>query len=213
MPIEPNHIPIYHITHVNNVSRILKEDGLWSDAQCLERGLMPANVAHLQLKERRMERQVPLPVGGTLGNYVPFYFCNRSPMLYSIHSGCVADCAGDQRDMVYLVSSVGQVLQYTQEWCFTDGHAVLETTKFYENIDACDKIDWPVIDSWSWKDTLGDNDRKRRKQAEFLVKNFFSWSLIERVGVHDMRQKEVVNQLLNAHAHCPILNIEPQWYY
>jgi hypothetical protein len=32
-------IPIYHITHIDNLSLILKETGLWSDAQRIERGL------------------------------------------------------------------------------------------------------------------------------------------------------------------------------
>lgn len=69
-----------------------------------------------------------------------------------------------------------------------------------------------MIDHWSWKNTQEDNDRKRRKQAELLVKDFFPWYLIETIGVYDKAHKEVVKQLL-VQPNDPIINIEPKWYY
>jgi hypothetical protein len=206
------HIPIYHITHVDNLSLILKETGLWSDAQRIERGLTSTNIAHSALKERRLITQIPLLTGNTLGVYVPFYFCNRSPMLYSIHTESVEGYASGQKEIVYLVSSLERVVRHTNDWCFTDGHGVEAVTQFYTNRNEIPKIDWNVIDHWSWKNTQEDNDRKRRKQAEFLVKDFFPWHLIEKIGVYDKAHKEFVEQLL-VQPNDPIINIEPKWYY
>lgn len=206
------HIPIYHITHIDNIPLILKEGGLWSDAQRISRGLMSTNIAHSALKERRLATQLPLVAGDTLGAYVPFYFCNRSPMLYSIHTESVAEYVGGQQQIVYLVSSVEQVFRHTANWCFTDGHGVEAFTQFYTNKNDFNKIDWTVIDHWSWKNTQEDNDRKRRKQAEFLVKDFFPWSLVEKIGVYNKEQQGLVERLI-IQSNRPVLNIEPKWYY
>lgn len=206
------HIPIYHITHIDNLSLILKENGLWSDTQRMERGLTSKNIAHSALKERRLRTQIPLVSGNTLGIYVPFYFCNRSPMLYSIHTESVDGYVGGQKEIVYLVSSVEQAVHHINDWCFTDGHGVEAVTQFYVNRNELCKIDWNVIDHWSWKNTQEDNDRKRRKQAEFLVKDFFPWPLIEKIGVYDKVHQGVVEKLLT-NGNDPKVNIEAKWYY
>jgi hypothetical protein len=57
------------------------------------------------------------------------------------------------------------------EWCFTDGHAKNHLTKFFNNLDKLDDLDWEMIRSQYWHNTEEDYDRIRRKQAEFLVKS------------------------------------------
>jgi hypothetical protein len=106
---------IYHITHIDNIPRIQAEGGLVCDADAQQRNLCKQSIAHAEIKERRNQRQVVklffanVAAGGVLSDYVPFYFANRSPMLYAIHTGHVAQYAGKQNDVVYLVSSVDAV--------------------------------------------------------------------------------------------------------
>lgn len=88
--------PIYHITHGRNLAAIIAAGGLWCDAQIAARGLTPLGIAHQHIKERRKQRIVPCAAGGTLADYVPFYFAPRSPMLYAIHSGYVERYDGGQ---------------------------------------------------------------------------------------------------------------------
>jgi len=205
-------IQLFHITHINNLSSILRHGGLWSDAERLAQGWESVNIAHQALKERRMRTQVPV-TGGMLGDYVPFYFCNRSPMLYAIHTGNVQGYSDGQAAVVYLVTSLGMVLQGDRAWCFTDGHAVEAITGFYDSVTKLNKIDWNLIQNWSWRNTEEDNDRKRRKQAECLVKTSFPWSWVEKIGVKDAQHQSHVMALLDGQVHRPPVVLEPKWYY
>ena len=81
--MEDGSTPIFHITHVENLASIIREGGLRCDREAAERGLAEVGIAHQHIKDRRAGRRVPLPPGGTLDDYVPFYFAPRSPMLYS----------------------------------------------------------------------------------------------------------------------------------
>ena len=98
-------------------------------------------------------------------------------------------------------------------WCFTNGHAVEGVTEFYDKLSDLDKIDWEVIRSWSWKNTLADLDRKRRKQAEFLVHSRVPFEFISRIGVVNRAKAELVAQALRGGVHQPNVTTEPDWYY
>ena len=77
-------INIYRIVHKDNVSSIL-QNGMFCR---LHPSFDPANIfiGDSTLTEQRHEFLIPLPDGGHLGDYVPFYFGYRSPMLYNIHN-------------------------------------------------------------------------------------------------------------------------------
>src|SRR5690349_4487177 len=125
---------IYHITHINNLSSILRDGSLWSDADRINREYTPTNIAYEHIKQRRFITPVRIGIGGTLANYVPFYFCKRSPMLCAIYKGGVTGTAETQQNIIYLVSSVEKVIAADQQsWCFTDGHAIERLTQFYNN--------------------------------------------------------------------------------
>jgi hypothetical protein len=205
-------ILIYHITHLDNLPSILRYKGLWCDIERIKKGWLSVGIAHEGLKRRRLEFPVNISACGTLGNYVPFYFCNRSPMLNSIHTGYVENYSGTQEDIIYLVSNVSCVTsQRKRLWCFTDGHAVEEMTNFYDSLDQLSNIDWKTIGAWSWKNITSDPDRKRRKQAEFLVYESFPLPWIQKIGVYSNVQKEKVETLLH-HNSLPV-SIEKKWYY
>jgi len=144
---------------------------------------------------------------------VPFYFANRAPMLYSIHTGCVQGYAGGQVSVVYLCSSAEGVARMIDDWCFTDGHAVEAITSFYDSLSQLGKLDWKVIESWSWGNRDDDLDRKRRKQAEFLVPRFFPWQAVDRVGVIDRTMKTRVEGVIAGAEHRPPVSVRRKWYY
>ncbi len=204
---------IYHITHVDNLRDILHHGGLYSDAERTRRSMKPVCIAYTEIKDRRSRKKVDLPGGMTLDEYVPFYFSNRSPMLYAIHTKSVPGYSHGDSEIIYLVSSAERVSASDRGWCFSDGHAIMEMTEFYCSLDKLCMVDWDIIDNWSWGDRPDDPDRKRRKQAEFLVSGFFPWELVDRIGVKDKIMLEKVNELL-ASAPCrPDVSIESDWYY
>ncbi|MFA6101600.1 MAG: DUF4433 domain-containing protein [Victivallaceae bacterium] len=213
MPPNPLQIPLYHITHIDNLPSILAAGGLWCDCERLRQGFRSINIAHPELKLRRMGTPVGLYPGKKIGDFVPFYFANRSPMLYSIHTGFVNGYAGGQGAVVYLVTDVGRLLKCGNNWCFSDGHAVEAFSGFYNELNDLDKIDWPLIGNWSWKNTLEDNDRKRRKQAEFLVEGSVPLSAVSHIAAMNAAAQAQVAGILNNSTIPLAVTIEPDWYY
>lgn len=212
-------IPIYHITNIDNLPRIIQTGGLWCDAERLRQGFECVGIAHESLKQRRARTPVrdrggeAVAAGGVLADYVPFYFASRSPMLYSIHRGNVVGYAGGQANVVYLVVSIEQAVAGDRAWCFTDGHAVEAMTEFLTDTEHLNTIDWGAVRAQIWYNTPDDPDRKRRKQAEFLIHGSVPWDWIHRIGVIDQGRSQRVREIIAGAPHQPEVTIEPGWYY
>lgn len=202
---------IYHITHSRNLPSILQQGGLLCDATAAN--LNPIGIAHANIKQRRANRRVTLGPGGALCDYVPFYFAPRSPMLCAIHNGRVEDYTEGQSPILHLVSSTELVAQSNSAFVFTDGHAEIEISEFFADLESLDKVDWDIMEAKYWRDTLADSDRKRRRQAEFLVHNLFPWTLITKIGVINQSCANEINLLLESGAHRPDVAVERRWYY
>lgn len=91
MPLDPT---IYHITEISNLPSII-HNGLVSDA--LLANVPHAVIGYSNIKERRMtEYRVPCCGNRFVGEFVPFYYCPRSPMLYTINNGNTGKPVGHQ---------------------------------------------------------------------------------------------------------------------
>lgn len=64
-----------------------------------------------------------------------------------------------------------------------------------------------------WADTREDPDRKRRRQAEFLVKDFLPFGLVEEIGVMDKSIRNEVKDIVFKNGYDKIVNIKNDWYY
>jgi hypothetical protein len=204
---------IYHITHIRNLAGILRDGGLWCDMESVKREISPVEIAYTDIKERRKRKVVPVAVRGVLADYVPFYFCPRSPMLYVIHKRYVPAYKGGQEFILHLTGSAEMVAVARLPFAFTDGHATMAISRYFDDLCYLNQVDWPVVNSWSWHDTLQDNDRERRKQAEFLVHRFFPWEQVQEIGVINQKVKDSALEIVANAAHQPIVNIQRKWYY
>ena len=76
---------IFRIVHRNNLPWILA-NGLHCRSSLV---IDPhyVDIGNPDLIGKRNARAVPIAPGGTLSNYVPFYFTPRSPMLLNIKTG------------------------------------------------------------------------------------------------------------------------------
>ncbi len=84
----PANPKIYHITHLRNLPPIVEAGVLWSDAKRIELGLSCDVVGMSHIKQRRLQEiEVGCHTDTHVGDYVPFYFCPRSIMLYILHRG------------------------------------------------------------------------------------------------------------------------------
>jgi len=190
-------LPIYHITHINNLPSILEAGGLIPNSQLKKQQINYLDIAHENIQNRRAKTPVPCSAGGFLHDYVPFYFAPRSPMLYAIHKGNVAGYQEGQNSVIYLVAYVEQIESQGLAFAFTDGHAVMAYTSFYDNLEALEhEIDWELMGEKYWANTPDDPDRKFRRQAEFLVDQFCPWETIKEIGVINQSIQTQVEQLL-----------------
>ncbi len=176
------------------------------------------NIGHQTLINRREETQVSIAPFGNLSDYVPFYFTYKMPMLYLIHKNKVKAYEGGQSEVIYLISTAEKVVQSKCAFVFTDRHAVLNYTQFFNDLSDLDKLDWAVIDETDynkWKNMHGESidDNKEKKQAEFLVYKYFPISLISNIAVYNEEIKSTVAQnLAKANLSIPV-HIVSQMYY
>jgi len=207
-------LPIYHITPIDNLESIISEGGLLAYNVMLETGTNYTNIAYENIQYRRARIRVPCGAGGVLHDYVPFYFAPRSPMLYTINRGNVPNYTQGQEAVIHLVSHVEDIdARGDLDFVFTDGHAVMEFTTFFDDLNYLDNIDWNVMEARYWRDTNEDNDRKRRRQAEFLVRNFLPWELITEIGVMNSTIKANTENILQNFTHKPSVIVQKSWYY
>ena len=100
----PKDPKIYHITHLDNLPQIV-DSVLWSDAERIRRALNRTVVGMSEIKRRRLEElEVECHPGTKVGEYVPFYFCPRSIMLFLLYRGNHPDLTyrGGQSPIVHL---------------------------------------------------------------------------------------------------------------
>src|SRR4051812_35070924 len=112
---------IFRITHIVNVPWMLA-NGL----HCKSSGVQDPNfiqIGNPELIEKRTHRPVPLAPGGTLEDYVPFYFTPFSPMLYNIKTGWGGIQQRPMRDIVVLTTALPLLQEKGVPFVFTDRHA------------------------------------------------------------------------------------------
>ena len=212
----PDNPKIYHITHVNNLARIAEAGVLWSDAKRVELGLDCQVVGMSTIKRRRLvELEVNCHPGTKVGEYVPFYFCPRSIMLYILHMANHPELTytGGQRPIVHMEADLRKTVAWAKahqrRWTFSDCNAGARYANFWANLGDLDKIDWAAMEAADFRDIKV----KEGKQAEFLVHESFPWELVERIGVMDRAIAAQVNNTLREMIHKPVADVQRTWYY
>lgn len=211
----PGHPKIYHITHVDNLASILAAGGLWSDEAMLTRGGPTASIGMGSIKKRRLELPVKCHEGDTVGGYVPFYFCPRSVMLYLIYAGNHAELAyrGGQGPILHLEADFTEATEWARTerrpWAFTLSNAGAAYTEFRKDVKQLEEINWKAVRATDWRDP----DIKDGKQAELLIREFFPWDLVRRIGVHSQAVRSRVVRDLAGAPYRPPVEVLPDWYY
>jgi hypothetical protein len=202
----PDVVWIYHITDLENLPKILDSGGLLSDKAVA--GLGHTIIGHDHIKLRRLtEIRVPSCEGAFVGEFVPFYFCPRSPMLFAINRGNTGRPAGCQRTIVHLVSKFEFGASLGRPWAISDGNAGAFHAQFLSDASALDGLDWEAIKASDWR------GKQHQKQSEFLVKEFFPWDGFIGIGCFDANAERLLQRTLDGAAHVPKIAIKRNWYY
>jgi hypothetical protein len=202
---------IYHITHMDNLAAIVQSGGLYATNTSPQSSV---SVAYGHIQERRAKKAVPF--GGVLHDYVPFYFCPRSPMLYAIHSQTAQMLyKGGQQPMLHLVSNTESTVARGLPCVFSDRHAVLDYAEFFDDMSLLPtQLDWTAIRATFWFNSGTHPERKERKQAEFLVRHFLPFDLIQSIGVYDSSHQEQAQTILaQLGLAAPPIQLQRNWYY
>jgi hypothetical protein len=200
---------------VDNLRTILARGGLHSTNHTPNDGLPYRVIHNRDIQNVRHARPMPCGAGGTMHDYVPFYFGYLSPMLLQLKTGRVAGYSEGQEPIIYLRSTVQAVVAAGRRFVFSDGHGIAAFTNWFADHARLDQVDWDMVNQRYWKDTVEDMDRQRRKQAEFLVHEFCPWEVIEGITVHNPATKARVEAILRGFplAQQRLVNINTGWYY
>ena len=167
------------------------------------------NIKKRRLTEIKLDECYPETF---VGEYVPFYFCPRSVMLYLI-SKCNPELTyqGGHGPIVHLEASLHRAVQWAKEsdckWAFSLSNAGAYGVEFRNTIEQLDEIDWTAVAANNWSRI------KHGKQAEFLMHGSFPWNLVERIGVHSMTTGRQATAAIAVADHQPQVEVMTGWYY
>lgn len=212
----PSSPKIYHITHIDNLTSIANSMGLVSDAKRIRSGLSCSLVGMSSIKQRRLSQiTVPCHPGTTVGQYVPFYFCPRSIMLFILHCKNHPELSykEGQQPIVHLQADFNTVVRWADSqnirWAFSNGNAGAYLTTFHCHPSQLNEVNWNAIAAKDFRDAK----IKEGKQAEFLLYDHFPVHLIEKIGVINDRIAAKVKEIFDNAAPQPVITVEPTWYF
>ena len=165
--LDPDKALIFRITHRDNLPWIL-DNGLHSQSS----NFLDPNFRQIgdpDLIKKRPKRTVPIHPGGTLSDYVPFYFTPCSIMFYNILTGYRGIAQFPAEEILVLVSSLHKVSELGIPFVFTDRHAYTAMTEFSSETADLEKVDWDMLRSRDFKGDLDDLGKKERYHAEALI--------------------------------------------
>jgi ssDNA thymidine ADP-ribosyltransferase, DarT len=98
----PDPTLVFHITAIDNLKSTADKGAIVSKNCIAEAGLTASDIAYEEVQGLRAAKLIQegrkgnlsnqVGSGGTLHDYVPFYFAPRSPMLFAINNGNVPGC-------------------------------------------------------------------------------------------------------------------------
>jgi hypothetical protein len=211
----PRPTPVFRLVHVDSLDTILRRGRMHGTNHVPDDGLPYRTIHSAEIQAIRHDRPVRCGPGGTMHDYVPFYFGYLSPMLLQLKTGRVSGYSEGQTPLLYLVSTIEDIAAAGCQFVFTDGHGIATFTQWFDDLSFLDRVDWSMVYERYWTDSVNDMDRQRRKQAEFLVYQTCPWSVIREVAVPDSDAKTRVETILRRFppmVQRPV-HIRPEWYY
>ncbi len=199
---------------MDNLPSIVSTGGLLSDSLVIARRISPVGIGMSKLKATRLTLPINCHPGTFVGDYVPFYFCPRSVMLFIIHKGNHPGLSYQegQKPIVHLECDVKQVVAWAEArpkpWAFTCSNAASVWTPHHTGLDNLGEINWEAVNARFWR-----GEAEEWKQAELLVHRGVPWYLVRRIGVLDHATRARVLDALGDAAHRPVVAIKRDWYY
>lgn len=211
MVLTPQKGLIFRIVHRDNVEWIL-DNGL----HCANSHVLnPTYVAigNPELIDKRKSRAVTEPPGGSLSDYVPFYFTPHSPMLLNIKTGYNGIKRRANEEIVVLVSSLPTLVNGGIPFLFTDRHAYLTAARFSGKLEDLARIDWSILQARDFRRDPEDLGKVERYQAEALVHQQLPVQALLGIGCYNGVVAERVRTLTTSRGLDLKVVVRPDWYF
>lgn len=211
----PAKIGVHHITHVDNLAEIAASGGLLSDAEMIARGGPTAGIGMQGIKARRLRLPVACHPGDNVGDYVPFYFCPRSIMLYVIYCRNHPELTyrGGQEPIVHLEADLHSVVKWAdreaRRWAFSLSNAGAFYTEFRRTLPELAEVNWSAVAATDFRNPV----IKEGKQAEFLIHESFPWTLVSSIGVASEAVARQARAAIQHVPHQPPVHVKKTWYF
>jgi hypothetical protein len=210
-PLGPEQGYIFRIAHVDNMPWIL-DHGL----HCRNAGNTDPNFVPIGMQElidKRSSHQVPIAPHGTLADYVPFYFTPHSMMLLNIKTGYNGVIKRSNDEIIILVSTLPTVAKAGAKFVFTNGHAYMTDTNYYDDLARLDKIDWDILKRRDFKKSPDDIDKSRRYQAEALIYRHLPTSALKGIACYNKASADRVAAEIDKRGLALQVRALPSWYF
>ncbi|MGO2357209.1 type II toxin-antitoxin system toxin DNA ADP-ribosyl transferase DarT [Mesonia sp.] len=205
---------IFRIIHIDNLDYILRAGNLTNK---FSEDANPdyVGIGETELIGKREDTTITTTDGGKEFNpsadYLPFYFHFKSVMLYSIQNGYRVKLR-PAKDIIYLVYKLDEIIDEI-EYLFTDGHGYTYISNWYEDINNLSLLDIADIRRVHWKNTDLDPDRRRRKQAEFWIKQPLALNLITGIATYEDATNTKVKDMCEYYHKEIDVKTKPNFYY
>lgn len=167
---------LWHITHKDNISQILKHGILnHYDAHQLKTNCVDISDPDAQ----RWREHIDPHYKRRIHAYAPLYIKPQNPMLYVRRDL--------QSDLCLLEVSLS--VMFENEYLITDGNAASRATKFFNSVAKLDCLPWDVLNGKFWPD---HEDGKRKMCAEVLIHPAVAPSYVEAIHCYSIDTKKSV---------------------
>jgi hypothetical protein len=209
--LNPQKALIFRITHRDNVAWML-DHGL----HCPRSPTYDPNYVQIgnpDLIDKRFNHPVRHAMGGTLGDYLPFYFTPFSMMLLNIKTGYNGIRKRDNDEIVILASSLLRLRTLNIPFLFTNIHAYMKPADFYTDLADLSHIDWNILQKRDFARDLNDLGKTDRYMAEALVRDSLPVDGLLGLVCYNKEVESQLNALTAARNLAVKTIVRPDWYF
>lgn len=209
--LNPQKALVWRIVHKDNLPWILANGLHCANANVIDPNYV--SIGNPDLIDKRRHRVVPEPPGGTLSDYIPFYFTPFSPMMMNIRSGRYGIKQRANYEIVILVSSLFHIQAQGIPFLFTNVHAYLGYAEYSSDPAKLANIDWNLLQNRDFRRDDEDPSKMDRYQAEALVYRHLPVNGLLGAICFTKDVQAMVEGC--AHPHHPTFKVftQPGWYF